>query len=62
MSYNLKLLANTTQSWDFWGKSHAKTTTIIYDFPVARVQRFSYLGYDASCNYKNDIRTKLHPY
>jgi hypothetical protein len=35
---------------------------MIYDFPVERIQRFNYLGYDVTYNYKNDIRTKLHPY
>ena len=62
MLYNPKLLANKTQSLAFWGKSHAKTNIMIYDFPVARAQHFNYLGYDVSYNYKNDIRTKLHPY
>ena len=35
---------------------------MIYDFPVERVQHFKYLEYDVSYKYKNDIRTKLHPY
>jgi hypothetical protein len=62
MLHNLKLLANKAKSLAFWGKSHAKTKIMICDFPVERIQHFSYLGYDVSYNYKNDIRTKLHPY
>ena len=62
MLYNLKLLANESQSLAFWDKSHAKTKILIYDFLVAQVQLFCFLGYDVTYNYKNDIRTKLHPY
>ena len=52
MLHNLKILVNKTQSLAFWGKSHAKTKIMIYDFPIARVQHFNYLGYDVSHSYK----------